>query len=183
MTSEMLELSCKITLLGDGSVGKTSLVSRFVHQTFKTDYQLTLGVNFLSKDVELDEALVNFLIFDLGGQEEFDVFRGRFLQGSVGSLLVFDLTNFSSFWNVSKWLKELGEAGLSFETHPVVLIGNKSDVKKRMVPRDEIDLLIEEHPWAAYIETSAKTGDNVEEAFTILARSILEKAGDTIMTA
>ncbi|MHA2472445.1 MAG: Rab family GTPase [Promethearchaeota archaeon] len=145
----------KICLLGETSVGKTSLVYRFIENKFREDYKSTLGVNILQKLLEIDDNSVSTNIWDLGGQENFRRLRKLYLDGSMGALVIFDLTNRESFEKLGSWIKDFrGQRG----EKPFCLIGNKS----------------KEHG-VEFIITSAKTGENVEEAFVNLAKKVLEE--------
>jgi Ras-related protein Rab-21 len=162
----------KICLLGEGSVGKTSLVYRFVENKFQEDYKATLGVSILQKHLEIDDNSVSINIWDLGGQEIFKKLLKLYLEGSKGALVVFDLTNRASFEKLRDWIQDFrarrGEK-------PFCLIGNKADLKDQIVvTEEEASLLAKEHG-VNLIITSAKTGENVEKAFVNLGKKILEE--------
>ena len=162
----------KICLLGETFVGKTSLVYRFIENKFREDYRSTLGVNILQKHLEIDGNSVSTYIWDLGGQEAFKRLRKLYLEGSEGALVVFDLTNRESFEKLGSWIKDF--RGLRGEK-PFCLIGNKRDLKDQIVvTEDEASLLAKEND-VDLIITSAKTGENVEEAFYNLAKEVLEE--------
>lgn len=162
----------KICLLGEGSVGKTSLVHRFVEDKFQEDYKATLGVSILQKHLEIDEYSVSINIWDLGGQDSFIKLRKLYLEGSEGALLIFDLTNRVSFEKLREWIHDFrGQRG----EKPFYLIGNKVDLKDQIVvTEEEASLLAKEHD-VNLIITSAKTGENVETAFVNLGKQILEE--------
>ena len=107
--NEMKEFVFKIVILGDAAVGKTSLINQFVERSFKEDYKPTLGANIIRKDVLMEEinARVRLIMWDLAGQEKYNVIRSMYFQGCVGALLVYDVTRDSTFETVNmKWLKD-----------------------------------------------------------------------------
>lgn len=164
----------KITLLGEAAVGKTSLLYRFVQNTFKDSYKSTLGVNLLKKDLNLDNfGEVSAQIWDLGGQESFRSLRKLYLEGANGALVIYDMTNRKSFKKLDDWLESFKEAR---GDQPLLLIGNKADLKNKIeVEEDEGKKYAEQYKMD-FIITSAKTGLNVEDAFRDLIKSILEKS-------
>lgn len=164
----------KTLLLGDGAVGKTSLISQFTKGFIKKDYKMTIGVDIFSKTVNSNEGTVKLSVWDLAGQERFKAVRSAFYGGTAGALLVFDLTRIVTFRNLVGWLEELYKYGAP--NAPVVLIGNKVDLPHLREVR------LEDAEWFAteigsqYIETSAKTGEHVEEAFNTLTTKMVHNS-------
>lgn len=167
----MADFVLKICLLGEGGVGKTSLVYRFIENRFSRDFKSTLGVNLLKKKVTIDGKEVSAQIWDLGGQQAYRKLRKLYLEGSQGALVIFDVTNQASFDNLDDWINSLVE--IRGDKVPIVLIGNKIDL--------EANQLISKAQAEAYakkrnlniIFTSAATGEKVEDAFNELIKSIL----------
>lgn len=156
----------KVILIGPAAVGKTSLLVRFVQEKFKEIYEYTMGVDYLSKEVEFRRNhIARLTIWDIGGQERFRFLHNTFYRGSNGALVVFDLTRGYTFDEIRDWIYEMKE--LAGEDIPFVLIGNKSDLITDV--GRTVDLLeIKEfaaNEGSIYVETSAKTGENVEDAF------------------
>ncbi len=161
----------KITILGEKNVGKTSLVYRYIENKFRDSYKATLGVNLLKKDMEVDDNSVSAQIWDLGGQDSFKSLRKLYLEGSNGALVIFDLTERKTFDRLNEWVDSFKEAR---GEQPMVLIGNKSDLEnQRKITEMEASNYAKENNMELIL-TSAKTGQNVEEAFIILTKRILE---------
>lgn len=164
----------KIVLLGDPGVGKSSLITRFVHNRFQSSYLMTIGVDILSKQLFVGNDEVLFLISDIGGQERFASVREKFYRGSRGCFLVFDLTRENTLSSVKAWKK-----GLDAVEEDVIyfLIGNKADLKEQVSVSDEsIHAIIEELnlPKETFFITSAKTGEKVEEAFVTFSKELMK---------
>ncbi|MFX1511190.1 MAG: Rab family GTPase [Promethearchaeota archaeon] len=166
-------LMVKVVMLGEPAVGKTSLVQRFVRESFGGRYQATMGLDLSLKEVDLSQGTVKIQLWDLGGQLAFKTLRQRFYSGTRGAMLVYDVTRPSTLHNLQIWLQEL-QTNVPTKT-PFVVLGNKSDLGDMCVVNEK-----DEKSWAerskalANYRTSAKTGDNVEEAFEFLASKIVK---------
>ena len=182
LSTEIKEYVFKITILGDSAVGKTSLINQFVESSFEDDYKPTLGANIIRKDVNIGNvnAKVRLIMWDLAGQEKYNVIRSMYFQGCVGALLVFDLTRHNTFDNIkSKWLKDF--KNYVKKEGAYILIGNKLDLNdQRVVTSEEGTNLAKEINASDFIETSAKYGENVEKAFKNLVFQILRNYGEKI---
>ncbi|KAK0188786.1 GTP binding protein [Armillaria mellea] len=186
----------KIVLLGDQSVGKTSLITRFMYDTFDNTYQATIGIDFLSKTMYLEDRTVRLQLWDTAGQERFRSLIPSYIRDSSVAIVVFDITNRQSFLSTTKWIDDVrSERGSDVI---IVLVGNKADLSdKRHVPsiiRILADILhmrrqvtLEEATAKAtqldilFMETSAKAGHNVKSLFKKIAMSLpgMEKDGQT----
>lgn len=165
----------KILLCGEGNVGKTSLIHRYVKGTFEGTYKATIGVDLFQKLIKIDEEEVSLQIWDLAGQSVFQKIRPRFFAKANGALFAFDLTMPSSFQNLNTWISDLRESeGLV----PTILLGNKMDLlDMKAVSDEEITAFVENKSEVkGYFETSAKTGYNVNNAFHKLVEIIYEKS-------
>jgi len=161
----------KITLLGEKNVGKTSLVYRYIENKFRESYKATLGVNLLKKDMEIDGDGVSAQIWDLGGQDSFKSLRKLYLEGANGALVMFDLTERKTFDKLNEWIESFKNVR---GEQPIVLIGNKSDLdSQRKITDSEASKYAKDNNMELIL-TSAKTGQNVEEAFIILTKRILK---------
>ena len=168
------EFRFKITLCGDWAVGKTSLVRRFADNTFSHDYLATLAVNHTTKSIVLDGIKISLIIWDSGGQERFTQLRKSYYQNSDGVIFVFDLTRPESFRHIEeRWVPEVN--GVVKDYAPTVW-GAKADlVGQRVVSAGSGERLARDVN-GYYFETSALTGDNVEQAFHSLVRRVLSRA-------
>ncbi|XP_032900771.1 ras-related protein Rab-42 [Amblyraja radiata] len=175
---EVWQYQFRIILLGDSTVGKSSLLKRFTGGTFSAVQDPTVGVDFYARLLEVEPGCrIKLQLWDTAGQERFRSITRSYFRNSVGGLLLFDVTNRHSFENVREWLKEV-DAHVFPNKTIFVLVGHKSDlVEERQVPRDEAEALA-----AAlglnYLETSAKDNSNVEEAFTKLTACIYQSMKD-----
>lgn len=168
------EIMLKLVLLGSPAVGKTSLINRFVHHSFEEDYHSTLGVNIVVKEINLDsDTLVKLIFWDIAGQEKYDLSRQMFFQGCVGGLFVYDITRPSTLHDIeAKWLPDLKKYGN--EKAPYLLIGNKSDLEEtRAISIEEGKDFSDKLGALEFMETSAKSGENVEKAFKNLLLHII----------
>ncbi len=172
----MSEFTFKTVVLGPAAVGKSSLIRRFVENQFSTDYRFTIGVDFMSKEVEYESGKsAKLTIWDIGGQERFKFLRRSFYEGTNGAFLIFDLSRASTFPRMKEWLIDM-RSTISGKI-PLVIIGNKSDLIPEIgevIDRNEPQAYANKEG-SVYIQTSAKTGDNVEKAFTELTQRMIKQ--------
>ncbi|MFX0205893.1 MAG: Rab family GTPase [Candidatus Hodarchaeota archaeon] len=167
-------LLVKVVMLGDAAVGKTSLVQRFVRESFGGRYKRTMGLDLSIKEVILPQATVKIQLWDMGGQISFKPLRLRFYGGARGAMLVYDATRPSTFHNLQIWLQEL-EANVPTQI-PFIILGNKSDLGELCVVSEEDEIFwASESKALANYRTSAKTGENVEKAFHNLGEKIISE--------
>ncbi|MFX1398545.1 MAG: GTP-binding protein [Promethearchaeota archaeon] len=172
----MVEYHFKLILIGPGSVGKTSLLNRFVHDHFSQSYQMTMGVDFLNKKLTFEEDEVTLTIWDVGGQDRFKAMRTTYYSGTGGAMLVFDLTRPNTFEKIKNtWYPELTK--FCGNNIPFLLIGNKVDLIKDVgsTIKEEKARIFAETKNSIYIKTSAKSGQMVEDAFLSLTKRVALK--------
>ncbi len=163
----------KITLFGPGGVGKTSLLLRYIKDYFSDDLKKTIGSNFLIKDVELEGKSIRLLLWDIGGQPQFHKLRTIYFKGSNAALGVFDLASSQTLLKIPGWISSIKKTVK--KAIPMILLGNKADLER------EVDKIEAEDTAKRlncdYLETSAKTGQNVELAFEKIAKACIEDIG------
>jgi len=172
----------KVIILGDSSVGKTSLMNQYVNKKFNTQYKATIGADFLTKEVSIPERVVTMQIWDTAGQERFQSLGVAFYRGADACILVFDVTSKKSFDALDTWRDEfLVQASPGDpEKFPFVVLGNKVDLKEqRVVTMKEakqycIQRNITSESQPMYWETSAKTKECVDQAFYQVAQLALQ---------
>lgn len=166
----------KVVLLGDGGVGKSSLMNRFVSGKFDSQSFHTIGVEFLNKDVTVEGQSYTLQIWDTAGQERFKSLRTPFYRGSDLCLLVYAVDDIKSFKNLAMWRKEfLYYADVrEKDNFPFILLGNKIDVNERAVSQEEAHHFCKEIGGIPYYETSAKDSTNVDVAFNAAVKRLNE---------
>ena len=153
----------KLIFLGDQNVGKSSILNRFLNDTFVEEYQATIGLDFQSKNVQIDNQDIHLLLYDTAGQEKFRSLIPMYTRDANIILLVYDITNKESFNNLSLWLKDL--TNINFDEVIFCIVGNKIDLSdKRVVAKEEGEKFGEEHDFI-FQEVSAKTGEGFSELF------------------
>ncbi|MGV9199703.1 MAG: Rab family GTPase, partial [Promethearchaeia archaeon] len=166
------EYAFKFVLGGDGGVGKTSMVHRFVENSFQQDYKATIGTSIMKKSLSFEDlgSKVRFILWDLAGQKKFRLVRQNYLKNAEAAFIIYDVTRPETFKNVETWHKEITEVEPSIN---LMLVGNKIDLERK-VSREQGEKKAEDLG-ISYEETSAKTGENIGEAFRLLALQIINK--------
>ncbi|XP_070522563.1 ras-related protein Rab6 isoform X1 [Cardiocondyla obscurior] len=160
----------KLVFLGEQSVGKTSLITRFMYDSFDNTYQATIGIDFLSKTMYLEDRTVRLQLWDTAGQERFRSLIPSYIRDSTVAVVVYDITNANSFHQTSKWIDDVRtERGSDVI---IMLVGNKTDLSdKRQVSTEEGERKAKELN-VMFIETSAKAGYNVKQLFRRVAAAL-----------
>ncbi|KAG0484953.1 hypothetical protein HPP92_009032 [Vanilla planifolia] len=160
----------KLVLIGDSGVGKSNLLSRFTRNEFNLESKSTIGVEFATRTLNVDGKIIKAQIWDTAGQERYRAITSAYYRGSVGALLVYDVTRRTSFENVERWLKELRQ-----HTDPnivVMLVGNKSDLRHLVTVSEDDGKALAERETLFFMETSALDSTNVENAFSEVLKQI-----------
>lgn len=153
----------KVVLIGDSGVGKSNLLSRFTRNEFNLESKSTIGVEFATRSIQVDNKTVKAQIWDTAGQERYRAITSAYYRGAVGALLVYDIAKHLTYENVERWLRELRDHADS--NIVIMLVGNKSDLRHlRAVTTDEAKTFAERNE-LSFIETSALDSTNVEAAF------------------
>ncbi|KAH3679666.1 hypothetical protein WICMUC_000806 [Wickerhamomyces mucosus] len=160
----------KIVLIGDSGVGKSNLLTRFTRNEFNLESRSTIGVEFATRTIEIDNKRIKAQIWDTAGQERYRAITSAYYRGAVGALIVYDISKSESYESVSKWLKELRDH--ADENIVIELVGNKSDLDHlRAVPTEEAKHFSAENH-LLFTEASALNADNVDLSFKQLLKSI-----------
>lgn len=162
----------KIVFLGDQGVGKTSLITRFMYDTFDSHYAATIGIDFLSKTMYLDDKTIRLQLWDTAGQERFRSLIPSYIRDSNVAIIVYDITNKESFNDVQKWFDYIREERGSDVL--IVLVGNKSDLEDKVITTVEGEALATKLGCNFFIETSSKNGYNVKKLFKKIAKMLPE---------
>ncbi|GJX11603.1 Ras-related protein RabA1f [Tanacetum coccineum] len=160
----------KVVLIGDSGVGKSNLLSRFSKNEFSLDSKSTIGVEFATRSIHVDDKIVKGQIWDTAGQERYRAITSAYYRGTVGALIVYDITRRVTFENVERWLRELRDH--TDQNIVVMLVGNKADLGHlRAVTTDDASAFSERED-VFFMETSALEALNVEKAFTEVLTNI-----------
>ena len=166
----------KIVLIGDTSVGKTNILSKYLSDEFDPESKATVGVEFGTKNFKIENNIVKVQIWDTAGQERYRSITNAYYKGAKGALLVYDITNQKSFDNLDRWISDLKING--DEKISIILLGNKSDLEKQRVINTEEGKNKAEFFKFAFLETSALNGNNIEKAFDELIKDVYKNHHD-----
>ena len=163
----------KILTAGEGGVGKTTLLHRYVEGKFSAETRMTIGVEFFLKETEIDGKQCTLQLWDFGGQERFRFLLESYVLGAKGALLMFDLTRMMTLENLEQWLNIVRKGDPNL---PVLFLGTKLDLADEIqVDDDYARSFLQEYNLIDFLKISSKTGENVMDAFNILTQKILER--------
>ncbi len=166
----------KICIFGDGGVGKTTFVQRYVTGQFSQGTKMTIGVDIVTKQVQIEDWFMTLQIWDFGGEERFRFFLPAYARGSFGGIYMYDITRYSSIINFDEWLSVFKKGcGYDLKPIPLLMIGGKLDnTERRAVTFQMAFEFAQSRHIYKVIECSAKTGQNVESIFTEITHSIMK---------
>ncbi len=163
----------KILTAGEGGVGKTTLLHRYVEGKFSAETKMTIGVEFFLKETEIDSKHCTLQLWDFGGQERFRFLLESYVLGAKGALLMFDLTRLMSLENLQQWINIVRKGDPNL---PVLFVGTKLDLTDEIqVDDDYATTFLNKFNLIDFIKISSKTGENVGNAFELITRHILER--------
>ena len=167
-----MKKTVKIIVSGDGGVGKTSFLNRLIHDKFNTNIELTKGVDFFSKDIQINGCEYNFVMWDFAGQNQFKKLLTNFVDGSLAAFVLFDLSRFKTLENVGEWIKTLNDYG----NIPAFILGNKSDMidplNYKYFDYCVSEIIGKHSNVIGYLRISSKTGYNIKKAFNNLIEKL-----------
>ena len=173
MQNKKRPLEVKIITLGDSHVGKSSLIFKFIEDTFSSSYMSTVGFDLKFKTIKINNEEIKVMIFDTAGQERFRSLASNYIRKANGILLVYDISDKNTFLNIENWMTNIKEE--SSDTIPIILIGNKCDLdEQRKIQKEEGEQFANNNN-LKFFETSCKDGDNVENCFIELTKQIIER--------
>ena len=166
------DLTLKLLVVGDSSVGKTNFVMRLINNEFSKNYMTTSGIDLKTTDIEIKNKKIHIQLWDTAGQEKYKAITKNLFLKVMGALIIYDITNEASYNNLKSWVKLIKEeCGKHMR---LIILGNKSDLNdQRKISKDEAINYAKEQN-IEYIETSSKTGENVKKAVTMICENILE---------
>ena len=164
---------CQLLIIGDSTVGKTSILSRFTNGIFNSNYLATVGLDSFTKDEIIDDKTVRIKIWDTAGQERYKSLTKGFFRNAEGVMLVYDVTNSETYENLKFWLQSIkNNTSPDMGEIPIILIGNKIDCEDREVKVEEAENFWKEQGYP-YFETSAKTGENIDNTIKYLVKKVI----------
>ncbi|KAH8554741.1 ras family-domain-containing protein [Umbelopsis sp. PMI_123] len=170
----------KYIIVGDTGVGKSCLLLQFTDHRFHAQHELTIGVEFGTRFVNVEGKQIKLQIWDTAGQENFRSITRSYYRGAAGALIVYDITRRDSFNNIPTWLEDVRKNANPNTT--IMLIGNKCDLgaKQRQVSKEEGEKFARDNGISLFLEASAKSAENVEEAFVQTARDVYDKINNGV---
>ena len=170
----------KVCIFGDGGVGKTTLINRYVSGVFTKDTLMTIGVGFHVKKVEIQGQTITLQIWDFAGEDRFRFMLPAYMKGALGGIFMFDITRFTSLEHLEDWSEVIDECtDKGARPLPVILVGGKLDMEERRAIKSDYgqELSQSSELFIEYLECSSMTGHNVENIFELLSKEIMKRKG------
>ncbi len=171
----------KMCIFGDGGVGKTTLVNRYISGKYSEDFKMTIGVDFYTKSIEIQGIRVNLQIWDFAGEHQFKNLLPNYVIGASGGIFMYDISRFHSITHLEDWINLLNKAPDRQEKKlPILLVGGKKDLVfegKRVIEEDYASELGKKFGIFDLVECSSKTGENVDLIFSVMALEMLKSSG------
>ena len=179
MEDDNYEMMFKVVLVGDSFVGKTNIMSKYLKNEFHDDSKATVGVEFGSKQFNIEGHTIKVQIWDTAGQERYKAITSAYYKGAKGAFIVYDITRKNSFESVEKWVSDV--TAVADKKITIVLIGNKSDLEdQRQVTKEQAEEKSNKLE-IAFLETSALSGENLEKAFEMMINEVYKKCHDEML--
>jgi small GTP-binding protein len=162
---------CQLLVIGDSTVGKTSILQRYVDQKFQLSHLATVGIDYFTRDERINNKIIRVKIWDTAGQERYKSLTNAFFRNAQGIILVYDVTNIETFDNLKYWLDSIGTNLGDTNGIKKIIIGNKTDLT-REVSREDAEIFAKNNG-VEYFETSAKLNTGINEAVQYLVQQVL----------
>ena len=179
MDDDSYEIMVKVVLVGDSGVGKTNIMSKYLKNQFREDSKATVGVEFGSKQFTVENHQIKAQIWDTAGQERYKAITSAYYKGAKGAFVVYDITRKNTFETVNKWVSDISAAADKKIT--LILIGNKNDLEDQRQVTKEMGEEKAKELGLAFMETSACSGENLDQAFQLMINEIYKKSKEDIM--
>jgi Ras-related protein Rab-1A len=173
--SKDAEFAFKTIITGDPGVGKTSMILQFTDRAFRRSYIPTIGANITEKNIYLQNASFQMILWDLAGQSKFQKIRSLYYNGAQCVIIVFDLTNTESFENVKNWYSDVKSSFSNFNELEIVMCGNKCDLTEEIQISQENALNLANELNMGYLETSARVGKNIDKIFDDMINNMIKR--------
>ena len=179
MEDDNYEMMFKVVIVGDSFVGKTNIMSKYLKNEFHEDSKATVGVEFGSRQFNIEGHVIKAQIWDTAGQERYKAITSAYYKGAKGAFIVYDITRKESFDNVTKWAEQLKSAADKNLT--IIIVGNKVDLEdQRQIKTEEGQNKANELE-SAFIETSASSGTNIDKAFEMMINEVYKKCHEEML--
>ena len=179
MEDDNYEMMFKVVLVGDSFVGKTNIMSKYLKNEFHEDSKATVGVEFGSRQFNIEGHVVKAQIWDTAGQERYKAITSAYYKGAKGAFIVYDITRKESFENVSKWAEQLKSTADKNLT--IIIVGNKTDLEDQRQVTSEEGQNKANSLESAFIETSAASGSNLDKAFEMMINEVYKKCHEEML--